>query len=208
MQIDPQTLPTRDAYALLTSFVVPRPIAWVSTQGPNGETNVAPFSYFSGLCSRPLLVTLGIANLRDGSPKDTLRWARATGVLCINLVEEALVDEMNQTSAEYPLGVSEFRATGLTPVPCAKIACVRVGEARAALECRLMDVHRYGEGAGVNLVVAEVVSVYVEDRLLGADGKSLDPAQIAPVARLGGAWYGTLGERFQRARPQPPEGRS
>ena len=36
-----------DLYKLLISTVVPRPIAWVATQGVDGTVNAAPFSFFN-----------------------------------------------------------------------------------------------------------------------------------------------------------------
>ncbi|MEC9457014.1 MAG: flavin reductase, partial [Candidatus Neomarinimicrobiota bacterium] len=33
--------------------IVPRPIALVSTISKDGKYNVAPFSYFNGICSKP-----------------------------------------------------------------------------------------------------------------------------------------------------------
>lgn len=202
MDIDPSKLRTREVYALLTSLIVPRAIGFTSTKDARGRLNVAPFSYFTGLGSDPPLVTLGIANKRDGSPKDTLRALSETSVLCVNLVEEPIVAPMNQASGEYAADVSEFEVTGLTPAPCAVIDCVRVRESRASLECRVVDVHRYGRGAGVNLVVAEVVHVFLDDDIVCEGMAVVDPEKIRPVARLGGTGYAKLGEIFHLERPK------
>lgn len=202
MHIDVTQLRTRDVYALLTSVIVPRAIAFVSTRDRQGRENAAPFSYFTGLGSDPPLITLGIANKRDGTEKDTLRAARETGVLCVNLVEEPFVAAMNQASAEYPPGVSELAVTGLTSVPCKRIDCVRVAESRASLECKLIDVHRYGSGAGVNLVVAEVVHAFLDDAIVEEGAALVDPTRIHPVARLGGTAYARLDGIFHLERPK------
>lgn len=53
MQIDPSLHSVADNYKLLTNLVVPRPIAWVTSQNPGGVVNLAPFSFFN-LC-RPSL---------------------------------------------------------------------------------------------------------------------------------------------------------
>jgi flavin reductase (DIM6/NTAB) family NADH-FMN oxidoreductase RutF len=199
------SLRSRDCYALLTSLIVPRPIAWVSTMDATGATNLAPFSYFTGLGSDPPMVTLGIAQRRDGTDKDTVRIARATGVLCINLVEEHDAERMNASSAELPAGHSEIDALRIATMPCAAIAGVRVASARAALECRLVDVHRYGRRVAVNLLVAEVVHFFVADGLLSdrVEGAPLaaSPDAIRPLARLGDRFYAKLGERVQMQRP-------
>lgn len=187
-------LHARDAYALLTSLIVPRPIAWVTTKDAAGHTNLAPFSYFTGLGSDPPMLTIGISDKRD-APKDTLRIARATGVLCVNLVEEHDAERMNASSREFPHDVSEADALGIETVPCTAIDGVRVASARAAMECRVIDVHAYGAKVKVNLVVCEVVCFHHDDAIV-------DDRDLKPIARLGGPRYAKLGERFALERPK------
>ena len=40
-------LSPRERYKVLTSFVLPRPIAWVTSVGQTGVVNAAPFSFFN-----------------------------------------------------------------------------------------------------------------------------------------------------------------
>jgi flavin reductase (DIM6/NTAB) family NADH-FMN oxidoreductase RutF len=202
MDIDAATLASRDAYALLTSLVVPRPIAWVTTLH-DGHVNVAPFSFWNGLGSDPPMVTLAVVARRDGSDKDTLRLLQQTGVCCVHLVEEPDLDRMNQTSAELPPDESEAVRFGIATVPCTRIAGVRIASARAAMECRLVDVHRYGRRQKVALVVLEVVGFFIDDALLvpGTTPVRVDGARVHPVARLGGDSYAFVGERPVRGRP-------
>jgi flavin reductase (DIM6/NTAB) family NADH-FMN oxidoreductase RutF len=62
---------------VLASFVLPRPIAWVTTIGPTGVVNAAPFSFFNVFCEDPPLCMFA-ANLRpDGRVKDTVINIRA-----------------------------------------------------------------------------------------------------------------------------------
>jgi flavin reductase (DIM6/NTAB) family NADH-FMN oxidoreductase RutF len=200
MHFDASTLAPRDAYALLTSIVVPRPIAWVTTRDVDGHVNLAPFSFFNGLGSDPPMVTIGFAARRDGTDKDTLRLLEKTKQCCVNLVEEADVERMNATSAELPADVSEAVRFGVDVVPCAKIDGVRVASARAALECRLVDIHRYGRKQKVALVVLEVVAFHVDDALLD-ERKQLVQDRLHPAARLGGPHYAHLGARVTLERP-------
>ncbi len=194
-----QGLRPRDTYALMTSIIVPRPIAWVSTRDREGRTNLAPFSYFNGVCADPPMVTIAVSDRRDGTRKDTVRIAEETGVLCINLVEEPDAVVMNASSADMPPHVSEIEALDVETEPCAAIDCVRVKSSRAALECRLVDVHRYGRKSKVNLCVCEVAAFYVADELL--EDNHASPHAVAPVARLGQHWFAKLGERFSLERP-------
>ena len=53
MQIDPKEQASRNIYHLLTSVVIPRPIAWVSSQSRQGVLNLAPFSFFNAITSKP-----------------------------------------------------------------------------------------------------------------------------------------------------------
>ena len=55
------SLSARDRYRLMTDLIAPRPIAWVSTVSSRGVANLAPFSYFQGVCSDPPTIVLGIA---------------------------------------------------------------------------------------------------------------------------------------------------
>lgn len=204
MDIDPEKLHTRDRYGLLTSLVVPRPIAWITTLSASGQENLAPFSYFNGVASDPMLISVSISDKRGGVAKDTLRNIRDTGVFCVHLVEEPLVEAMNRSSADFPPDVAETEELGLATTPCQAIRGVRLRDARAALECRLVDSLRYGRTVQTNLVIAEVVYLHVDDGILAAgDGPRIDPEAIAPVARLGGTWYAKLGERFALERGAP-----
>ena len=211
------SLRTSDVYALLTSLVVPRPIAWVTTVDAAGGTNLAPFSYFQALASDPALLTLAVSDKRDGTLKDTARIAQQTGALCVHLVEEPNHNAMNGSSAELPPGQSEIELLGLATVPCTAISGVRLVAARAALECKLVDVHRYGRKAKVSLLVCEVVHAHLDDAILerATDHpaepardlteslrKTVDPRRIAPLARLGGSTYATLGTLISKERPK------
>jgi flavin reductase (DIM6/NTAB) family NADH-FMN oxidoreductase RutF len=199
IHLSPASLRPREIYDLLTSLIVPRAIAWVSTRDSSGHTNLAPFSYFTGLGSDPPMITIGIANRRDGARKDTLRLAKETGVMCVNLVEEHDASRMNASSGEVPADVSEIDLLGIETEECHSIPCVRVKSSRAALECKLVDVHEYGNKVRVNLVVAEVIHFAIADELNDVDSRA---NAIHPVARLQGSWYAKLGDRFQLERPK------
>jgi flavin reductase (DIM6/NTAB) family NADH-FMN oxidoreductase RutF len=203
MDIDAASLAPRDAYALLTSLVVPRPIAWITT-ADGDHINVAPFSFFNALGSDPPMLTVSFAARRDGSDKDTLRLLRKTGHCCVHVVEEGALDAMNLTSAELPADESEAVRFGLATLPCARIPGVRLAAARAGMECRLVDVHRYGRNQAVGLAVLEVVAFFVADALCvaGAAPVRVDGEQLRPVARMGGNGYAFVGARPTRERPQ------
>jgi len=196
MILDPQSVPTPDLYRFLISAVVPRPIAFVSTMSADGHTNLAPFSYFNAVSSRPPLVSISI-NDRADDPKDTLRNIRETREFVVNVVTESILDAMVRTAGEWPQEVSEFGPSGLTPVPSERVRPPYVAESPLQLECVL---HREIALGNSFLVVGEVVLARVRDEML-TDGR-VDPAKLAPVGRLGGELYAPLGPVLKRARPR------
>lgn len=196
MDLDPRTLPKNDLYRLLISAVVPRPIAFVSTQGAGGGTNLAPFSYFNAISSEPPLIGIAISD-RTHDPKDTLRNIRETQEFVVNVVSRTILDAMVQTAGEWPRGVTEFGPAKLTPVPSLRVKPPSVLESPLQLECRLHSELPLGNSI---FVVGEVVFVRVRDEVL-TDGR-IDPAKLAPVGRLGGELYAPLGEVLKRSRPK------
>jgi flavin reductase (DIM6/NTAB) family NADH-FMN oxidoreductase RutF len=201
--LDPQALAPRALHHFLISVVVPRPIAFVSTVAASGGFNVAPFSYYNVVATRPPLFGISIG-MRAGAPKDTLRNIREVGEFVINVVSEDLAARMVQTSGEWPAEVDEFEVSGLTPIPSELVRAPRVQESPIHLECRLYREVDLGLTA---LVLGELLRAHVRDELL-ADGV-VDPLALRPLGRLGGDAYGTLGQvlHFARPRAAPVEGR-
>ena len=116
MKIDPTNLDKRTLHELAASAIVPRPIAFVSTIGKDGVFNLAPFSFFTPLCLKPFILAFSIGWKRDGQKKDTLKNVEFSKDFVVNAVNESLAKAMNQTSAEYPSNVDEFKEVGLTPI--------------------------------------------------------------------------------------------
>jgi flavin reductase (DIM6/NTAB) family NADH-FMN oxidoreductase RutF len=133
MQIDPQTALQQSIYKLLIGCVVPRPIAWVSSLSDGGVANLAPFSFFMAVCNDPPTVAFS-SGRRAGSKKDTVQNIEYTQDFVVNVVDDALAEQMNLTSGEYPPEVDEFAVTGLTAVPSTKVRAPRVAEASINLE--------------------------------------------------------------------------
>lgn len=198
MVIDPAGLPLRDVYRLMTSLLVPRPIAWTGTRSVDGVDNLAPFSYFMGVSSKPPALAISVARGRGGALKDTARNILETGAFTVSIPSRDLAERMNATSATLGPEVSEFERCGLTPVDGLRVAAPWPREARVAMECRLWHALDLDS---THLLVGEVLLFHVHDSLLGEDGQ-LSAAALDPVARLGGAEFATLGEIFELARPR------
>lgn len=192
-------LANRDRYQLLTSLVVPRPIAWISSRSPGGVPNLAPFSYFAALAATPMLVGVSIGS-RRGVLKDSLRNIQETGVFCINVVTEHHLAAMNESSGNHPPEVDEFEIAGVEIAEAERVQAPYVADCPAVFECRL---HQEVELApGAVLVIAEVVGVRLSPELSRVPGTySVDPAALRPVGRLGGELYSLQGEVVALGRP-------
>ena len=215
--IDPSGLNGRDVYRLMTDLVAPRPIAWVSTLSTDGVPNLAPFSYFQAMGSKPPTVVIGCGWTRTGTPKDTLRNILDTREFTISHVSEPVAEAMNLTAAELPSGESEWEyAAGQVPLSSAAAQVVqppRVAEARASMECRMVQAIPVGRtvagSPASTIVVGQVVAFTVAEGLVRRDESGhflpMDPAQLESVGRLGGiAYTRTADASFQIVRPKPP----
>jgi flavin reductase (DIM6/NTAB) family NADH-FMN oxidoreductase RutF len=178
-------------YALLTSLVVPRPIAWVSTLSAEGRGNLAPHSFFTVASHRPptvLFCSLG--------RKDTVRNVEATGEFVVNLATEPLFEQVNASSAPFDHGDDEAEQLHIETEPSETVAPPRVAASPASIECRLDRVVEVGESF---VVLGTVTTITVRDEML-VDGK---PAieRLQPVSRLGGDEWGLPPEVFHLTRP-------
>ncbi|NAZ35594.1 flavin reductase family protein [Rubellimicrobium sp. CFH 75288] len=182
------------------AVVSPRPIGWISTRGQDGQDNLAPYSFFNAVASRPpqvMFASSGDKPDRTGT-KDTLALIRETGAFCVNVVGWNQREAMNATSAPLPAGADEFAAAGLPKAPCETIPCARVADAPAALECRLTGIVRLA-GRANWLVLGAVTGVHLRDDCL-RDGR-LDVTLFRPVARLGYRDYAHVDRVWEMPRP-------
>jgi flavin reductase (DIM6/NTAB) family NADH-FMN oxidoreductase RutF len=200
MKIDPKDLDWKHAHELLLSAVVPRPIAFVSTIGPDGVYNLAPFSLFAPMSIKPCVVGVGIGWKRDGSKKDTLVNIEFAKDFVVNLVTGELAEAMNQSSKEYPSHVDEFQEVGLTAVQSDFVKSPRVAESPVNMECKLIQVLQFGEPPRLSsFAVGEVVRVHVQDKIW-AEGV-VKIAKLKIVARLGEELYTRTTDIFEMKRP-------
>jgi flavin reductase (DIM6/NTAB) family NADH-FMN oxidoreductase RutF len=199
MRIDPQTAPQQSIYKLLIGCVVPRPIAWVSSLSGGGIPNLAPFSFFMAVCNNPPTLAFS-SGRRLGDKKDTVRNIEHTRDFVVNLVDDALAEQMNLTSGEYPPEVDEFALTGLTAAPSVKVKSPRVAEAPINLECRLVQILPVGHGPH-SLVLGEIVQFHIRDDLYNPTTGRIDMYKLHPVGRLAGELYTHVHDIFEMKRP-------
>jgi flavin reductase (DIM6/NTAB) family NADH-FMN oxidoreductase RutF len=198
LSYDLAAMKQHDRYKLLISLVIPRPIALVTTLGPTGIVNAAPFSFFNIFSESPPLAVLGLQARPNGGLKDTSAHIRDQGAFVINLVDEALGAQMNQCAVDFPPEVSEIDAAKLHLLPSEKIQIPRIAEAPAALECRHFTTLEVS--AQRRLAIGEILHVHVRDGLWDPDKMRVDMTQYRPLARLFGNFYAPLGEPFTHMR--------
>lgn len=195
----PEEMNPRDAYRLLVSVVVPRPIAWVSSMGRDGSLNLAPFSFFNVVGDNPPTIMVSIGSKRGGASKDTLRNVLETREFVVNIVDEALAERMNLTSGDWPQEQNEFEVAGLARAEPAVVRSPRVADAAIALEARLSQVVPV-EGTAYTMVLGHVVCLHIRPSLLSEAGL-VDVSLLRPVARLGGDDYTVVERTFAMPRP-------
>jgi flavin reductase (DIM6/NTAB) family NADH-FMN oxidoreductase RutF len=201
MKFDLDQFGIKDCHDLLVGAVLPRPIAFVSTIGANGVNNLAPFSYFTVLSSKPPILGFGIGSKRDGGKKDTLANLEFSGDFVINVVTENLVEAMNQTSGDYPPEVDEFQVAGLTPGKSDLVQSPRVTESPINIECRLKQILQFGDAPRINrFVVGEVVRIHIKKELL--EGNIIRAERLKAIGRMGGDFYCRTQDLFEMKRPE------
>jgi flavin reductase (DIM6/NTAB) family NADH-FMN oxidoreductase RutF len=201
MLLKAEELSIKDNYKLIIGSVLPRPIALVSTLSDDGVPNLAPFSFFTGLTSKP--PTIGFAPAlkgNQGDKKDTLTNVEASKEFVVNIVNEDISEQMVKTASEVAPDVNEFEVAGFTAVDSIMVKAPRVKESPINLECRLYQVVHIGDGTAGSgaFVIGEIVAYHIDD-ILYSDGK-IDTALLKPVGRLAGQDYTTLGRCFSMER--------
>ena len=190
MIFDQNEIPLQETHKLMIGSIVPRPIAFVSTQSKDGKNNVAPFSYFNGVCSKPPTIMFAPARRGwDGQEKDTLINIRDTKEFVVNIVSEPFAEKMVLCSTDFDSDVDEFEMSGLTPIASQKVAPPRVGESKVSFECKLNQVVEIGDGTAGSgfIIIGTIVLFHIDDGIY--DNGRILTDKLEPLGRLAGNWY-------------------
>lgn len=200
MLFDMDRLDPVNTYKLLISTVVPRPIAWVTTQDLDGRINAAPFSFFNAVSGNPPVVVIGIGGRAPGDAKDTGNIIRRTGQFVVNLVSHELAERMNVTAIEFGPTIDELAEAGLTPVRATKVRPPLIAESPVSLECERLVIVEVGIDRAV--VLGKVVAIHIrDDCVLDASKCYVDTPKLDLVGRMHGAgWYTRTTDRFEMPR--------
>ena len=182
--------------------IVPRPIGWISTISKDGIVNLAPYSFFNGICERPPMVMFASNGRTPFGPKDSATNAAETGEFVANIATWDLRDEMNRTSATVAPDMDEMSLAELESEPSQLVEPPRVKASPIHLECRY---HQTVELPSTEprhrnvMVLGHVIGVHIRDDVL-TDGL-VDITKIRPVARLGYMDYTVVNDGFTMLRP-------
>lgn len=201
VEVNPTNLAGHEIYRILTGTILPRPIAWVSTVDPAGNMNLAPFSFFTVASVNPPVLCFSPLVNDDRHEKDTLLNIRQTGEFVVNIVGSNLVERMNQTSAPYLRGVSEFVSAGVSAQSSVTVNPPGVQESAVRFECTLRQIISFGpDPLAGNLVLGNVCHVHLHPDIY-QNGR-IDSEALDAVGRLAGNQYATTRDRFEIARPE------
>ncbi len=186
------------------AIVAPRPIGWIASRDKDGKLNLAPYSYFNAVSTKPHIVMFSSEGL-----KDSVTNIEATGEFVCSLATYDLRLQMNETSAALPHGTSEFDVAGLEMAESRTVSVPRVAASPAALECKLIKTDHLngldGKWSGSVVVFGEVTGIYIADKAI-VNGR-FDLAGQRTIARCGYKDYAVVDELFQMSRPTgTPEG--
>ncbi|WP_017598942.1 flavin reductase family protein [Nocardiopsis lucentensis] len=183
----PERMAAEAVRKLLLGGVVPRPIAWTSTIGPEGVPNLAPFSYFTVVSTDPPMLSLTIEARDDGTAKDTAANIVRTGEFVVNVVPEELGEAMWATSADLPSEEDEFAVAATPSAPAHRVCPSRVAQSPLAMECVLERSLPLGNAL---LVIGRVVCFQVRPDVLDGRGRVAHD-RLRALGRVGGRYLGT-----------------
>lgn len=177
-------------YKWLIGSILPRPIAWVSTLNEDGSNNVAPFSFFTAVSMKPMIIAFcPLIRVSTGEKKDTLVNIERQKQFVINFVTESNYQMANDTSAELLYGEDEARINNLVVLDSHIVKPKRLEASPIHFECEVRDIISYGEHAGAgSLITGEVKMVHISESIL-KDGK-IETALFKPIGRgAGNDWF-------------------
>lgn len=198
LHLDFTQLSAYQRYKLMSALIVPRPIAWITTLGPTGTVNAAPFSLFNMVGEDPPLVMVSIAKGENGRLKDTSANILASGEFVAHIADEALGPAMHACGAALPPERSELDLAGLRTAPSTTVAPPRIALAPAAFECRLAE---QIENASRHVFFGEVLCLHARQDLLDPVRHRVHLENFFPLGRFGSTLYVRTRERLDLSAP-------
>lgn len=175
-------LTPRERYKVLTSFILPRPIAWVTSIGPTGVVNAAPFSFFNAFCEDPPLCMFAANRKPNGQDKDTFLNIQRTGEFVVNIADEPLARAMHESSGDFPPETGEPDYLGLKLAPSTGIAVPRLADTPWAMECKLWKLIDVNDDR--RLIMGEGIHFHIRDELWDDKAMRVHMDRYHPIGRM------------------------
>ncbi|MFQ3852262.1 flavin reductase family protein [Staphylococcus sp. 2S1] len=199
-QFKADTLSKKQNYKLLSGSIIPRPIAFVTSQDKSGHLNAAPFSFFNIVNSAPPMIMISTVR-SEGERKDTSVNIEETEEFVVHITDETIVEEVNKTATPIERKRNELERTNLTCIDSELVSVPGIQQAKVRMECKLNRIIPLGDPQeGSDLIIGEVVMFHIDDDVYFEDSK-IDAQALAAVSRLAGNDYASLGETFTIVRP-------
>ncbi len=199
MIIDFAALSPSRIYFTMTQTLLPRPIAWVLSDNGDESVNLAPFSYFNGVCSEPPLIMLSIGKKMDGTLKDTRKNILERKHFVVHIAHGEMAEAVTASSTELDFADSEQKKLHLPLAEFPDFSLPRLADCRIAYACEYYQHLELGELPQA-MILGRVKAVYIDDAIATLDEKNrlqVDAKKLNPLARLGPDTYATLAESFQ-----------
>ena len=190
LSLNPKDIPPRQLHHYLLGAVVPRPICFASTVDENGNSNLAPFSFFNVFSSNPPIAVFSPSRSgRTGKHKDTFNNIQKVKEVVINMVNYSMAEQMSLASSPYSAEVDEFVKSGFNKVKSDIVQPHRLKESPVQFECKVLEIKQLGNKGGAgNLIICEILKIHISIDVLD-DNQMIDQQKIDLIARMGGNWY-------------------
>lgn len=169
--INPNQLSDIQNYKLLSGSVIPRPIAFVTSEDEKGNLNGAPFSFFNVVNNKPPMIAIA-AQRSNGKRKDTAINIEKTKEFVVHITDEFNIEDINETAAPLKYEDNELERTSLTLISSSIIQTPAVKEANIRFECKLDQMIQLGtKNDGADLIIGEVVMYHINEDVYFEDSK-------------------------------------
>lgn len=199
-----KNLSKKQSYKFLSGSIIPRPIAWVTSMNHESQViNAAPFSFFNAAASEIPLATLSILR-QNTEMKDTARNILDTKELVIHLINDAHVEQMNQTSAPLPPEQSEISLNQIETVQSRSVKVPGIKGAPLRMEARLhqyVPIKNQQEQIITDLFIVEITDFYFDEEIFDQENEYILPEKFNPIARLAGTTFAHIDGLFDLKRP-------
>lgn len=186
MLIDFEEKTPSERYNLMANSVIPRPIAWIVTEGE--VLNIAPFSYFTPLSSQPATLMVSIGHRTDGTPKDTLRNLRESKKCVVCIVDEEHFEKMHFSSKGLDASQSELEVFNIPTQKCIENFPPMPEGINVAFFCEYLQEVEL-KGSKTIPVIVEIKHLYLNNEIISDEEKTT--LSFSSIARVGRE-YATL----------------